>query len=776
VAGVGPANFKGYWDNHMSLSILAPRSRRVVVQFDRSPRIVNCDERAFRSRTPPDGADAAIILLPGESMLQGTEASLRHRLRHPGEVRLPIRREPGVQLQIPVHYPALPLLGLDLIGLEPRAFNKPPHRQEIAADLRIGAAPDPSRAFAYALRDNKAPWARLSVVLAEASADIQAAIDRLGGLWQRETTPPLLRSLILRNLVVLLIKQGNHDKARELLDLGMQAFPEYAELRYISAVHWLQCQKFTAALNEAKLVSNLTPRWIGSGGESTHRAAWIMGACSAVAGDQRLALSYFLPGLCARPALQPAVESLLDLRLSLQVSDRLTLALGHLARREPKYLHPVIEYLILHRCFSTARNLAATLPLSTETRDTLTARITVAESPFTAEVADQPTTSRLSSSPDSPANGVMIQAPFFQLSSLGGIARKLAAGLLADSNLDVCLEPRGYGTQAEREVPNGATLSRMMLHHPRKLGLTIRTCWPPDLRRPPRGKLAVIFPWEYQGVPRYWISQMRENVDEVWTPSRWVAGVLERAGLERQRIRVIPSGIAPDVFTPDGPQLLNPEARGFVFLFVGGAIARKGFDLLLDAYEEAFTSRDEVTLWIKESGSASFYAHNSMLSLTRRFHPESRLPHLMLNTKTVDEATLAGMYRRADCLVHPYRGEGFGLPMAEAMACGTPVITTAEGPAPEFCSEETGWLIPATGGLVPDDPPPVGELSEPLKWFEPRFDELVRAMRDAYENRDETKRRGSVAAQRIRTTHAWPRIIEQYAQAIREVVGEPVLA
>src|ERR1022692_986809 len=90
--------------------------------------------------------------------------------------------------------------------------------------------------------------------------------------------------------------------------------------------------------------------------------------------------------------------------LSLQVSDQLTLALGHLARREPKYLHPVVEYLILHRCFSTARNLAATLPLSTETRDTLTARITVAESPFTAEVADLP--------PDSPANGVMIQAPF----------------------------------------------------------------------------------------------------------------------------------------------------------------------------------------------------------------------------------------------------------------------------------------------------------------------------------------------------------------------------
>jgi len=37
-----------------------------------------------------------------------------------------------------------------------------------------------------------------------------------------------------------------------------------------------------------------------------------------------------------------------------------------------------------------------------------------------------------------------------------------------------------------------------------------------------------------------------------------------------------------------------------VFLFVGGAIARKGFDLLLDAYREAFRSSDDVTLIVKE--------------------------------------------------------------------------------------------------------------------------------------------------------------------------------
>jgi len=305
-----------------------------------------------------------------------------------------------------------------------------------------------------------------------------------------------------------------------------------------------------------------------------------------------------------------------------------------------------------------------------------------------------------------------------------------------------------------------------MRRHPRQLDLTIRLCWPPDFRRPTRGRLAVVFPWEYRGLPRHWVREINRNVDEVWTPSRFVAWELDRAGVERDRIRVIPNGIDPEVFTPHGPVIDIPGARGFLFLFVGGAIARKGFDLLLDAYGEAFTSSDDVSLMIKEFGSSAFYSHNSLLSATRRFASGSRLPHLILNTETMDDATLAAVYRRSHCLVHPYRGEGFGMTIAEAMACGKPVITTGCGPSVEFCSEDTGWLIVAEPALVLDEPPPLGEMTEPLGWFEPDFEELVRTMRYVYEHRDETALRGRHAALRIHATHTWPQIIEQYTAAV----------
>ena len=58
-------------------------------------------------------------------------------------------------------------------------------------------------------------------------------------------------------------------------------------------------------------------------------------------------------------------------------------------------------------------------------------------------------------------------------------------------------------------------------------------------------------------------------------------------------------------------------------------------------------------------------------------------------------ADIGRIYRAADVLVAPYRGEGFCLPALEAMACGLPVIHTGTGPTAEFVPELAGWSLPA---------------------------------------------------------------------------------
>ena len=59
------------------------------------------------------------------------------------------------------------------------------------------------------------------------------------------------------------------------------------------------------------------------------------------------------------------------------------------------------------------------------------------------------------------------------------------------------------------------------------------------------------------------------------------------------------------------------------------------------------------------------------------------------------DAEMAALYRACDVLVHPYRGEGFAMPVLEAMASGLPVIHTAGGPTDEFCPPQAGWRIRA---------------------------------------------------------------------------------
>ncbi len=73
----------------------------------------------------------------------------------------------------------------------------------------------------------------------------------------------------------------------------------------------------------------------------------------------------------------------------------------------------------------------------------------------------------------------------------------------------------------------------------------------------------------------------------------------------------------------------------------------------------------------------------------------------MLIDEELTSDELAALYRACDVLVHPYRGEGFAMPVLEAMACGLPAIVTGGGPTDEFCPAEAGWRIDARRVQLP---------------------------------------------------------------------------
>jgi glycosyltransferase involved in cell wall biosynthesis len=329
-----------------------------------------------------------------------------------------------------------------------------------------------------------------------------------------------------------------------------------------------------------------------------------------------------------------------------------------------------------------------------------------------------------------------------------------------------------HGVRVQRVRRDGAAVDAPLPH---PADVEIRHQWPPDLRPPRSGRLALIQPWEFGAIPVDWVAPLQRDVDEVWVPSEFVRAMYLRAGLESDRVHVVPNGVDLDRFTPEGPRLeLDVGGRdGIRFLFVGGAIGRKGIDVLLAAWQTAFAGRDDVTLVVKDFGSGGVYrnADRSALEALAASGSAPRVVHLDRDLP-VDE--LAALYRACDVLVHPYRGEGFAMPVLEAMATGLPVIVTGGGPTDEFCPPEAGWRIRAqrrtiAGGRV-DALQTVGD-----PWMlEPDVQHLVELLREAGEASPEERARRGAAGRSAAERYAWDVVAAAYAGRVRALARRPL--
>jgi glycosyltransferase involved in cell wall biosynthesis len=298
---------------------------------------------------------------------------------------------------------------------------------------------------------------------------------------------------------------------------------------------------------------------------------------------------------------------------------------------------------------------------------------------------------------------------------------------------------------------------------PHPAAVEVRQQWPPELSPAGAGRLAAIVPWEFGSVPRDWVAQINRNVDELWVPSEYVRGMYVADGVIPERVHVVPNGVDLDRFKPRASEAAR-EPGPTRFLFVGGLVRRKGPDVLLEAYKRAFAERNDVELVMKDFGAEGIYRGGDR-DVYRKHAESGALPRLTLLGGEISTDELAELYRSADVFVHPYRGEGFNMPVLEAMASGLPVITTAGGPTDEFCPPQAGWRIDST--RVEISPATLGEFTPvSTPWMlEPDLDQLVELLQLAAADPDERAARGR-AARTAAEALSWDAVAERYEQRI----------
>ncbi len=177
---------------------------------------------------------------------------------------------------------------------------------------------------------------------------------------------------------------------------------------------------------------------------------------------------------------------------------------------------------------------------------------------------------------------------------------------------------------------------------------------------------------------------------------------------------------------------------------------RKNVHLLMRAFQAEFTKNEQVELLLKIANS------DPGINVERELS-QYDLRSVMLLSQFYDVHQMPSLFASADCFVLPSSGEGWGLPYAEAMACGLPTIGTNWSANTDFMTSDNSYLI-RVEKLVPA----IARcpLYAGFNWALPDVKHLRQLMRQVYEDQAEAKRIGAKASEHILREYSLVKVAE----------------
>lgn len=272
------------------------------------------------------------------------------------------------------------------------------------------------------------------------------------------------------------------------------------------------------------------------------------------------------------------------------------------------------------------------------------------------------------------------------------------------------------------------------------------------------------YAWEESGFPQAWVDDFNAKLTMMTTLSTHVEKIMIDNGVS---VPMITSGCGVDHWERVEPdENYRIEARTFRFLHVSSCFPRKGINALLAAYGDSFSIDDDVTLVIKTFDNPHNDVHEQLAEHRTR---NPRYPHVVLIFGDISDRELKALYAQCDVMVGPSFAEGYGLPFAEAMLTGVPVITTNWGGQLDFCNVGNSWLVDYRFERAQTH---FGLWAS--AWARADVASLAKAMHEAY--RTTSEQRAAMAArgrEQLLSRQRWTDVAERLSVAAATLASAP---
>lgn len=312
--------------------------------------------------------------------------------------------------------------------------------------------------------------------------------------------------------------------------------------------------------------------------------------------------------------------------------------------------------------------------------------------------------------------------------SLAIVNRELGKAL---SNLGVQCEfyPHDSDWHDDPAINSEASIRTGLLYskpESRDYDIHIRNTWPPradDMHA--KLNAYVCFAWEETELPAEIVTHFNRYLDVILVTANFVKQAMVLSGVTIP-IWVVGNGcdhLIKKTSPPDASSIGRRYQRTPKrFLHISSCFPRKGADLLVDAFCAEFGEDPDWELVIKTFPNP----HNKIeYHVAKKGDGVNYPKNIKIINKSVTPDEISALYKDAIALVAPSRGEGFGLPFAEAMLYGLPVVTTGFSGQTDFCNDQTAWLI--NFSLQPSN----AHVSGPNSlWAEPDVSDLRQKLRE----------------------------------------------